>query len=41
MVMVNQDNTKEVEIEQMKADFISMLTHDLKNPLTVIMTSAQ
>ncbi len=41
MVMVNQDITKEVEIEQMKADFISMLTHDLKNPLTVIMTSAQ
>jgi len=41
MVLVNQDITKEVEIEQMKADFISMLTHDMKNPLTVVMTSAQ
>jgi signal transduction histidine kinase len=41
MVLVNQDITHEVEVERMKADFISMLTHDLKNPLTVILTSAQ
>lgn len=41
MVLANQDITKEVEVEQMKADFISMLTHDLKNPLTVIISSSQ
>ncbi len=41
MVIANQDITKEVEVEQMKADFISMLTHDLKNPLTVIISSSQ
>lgn len=40
-VLVNQDITHDVEIEQLKADFISMLSHDLKNPLTVILTSSQ
>ncbi|MBN2289962.1 MAG: PAS domain S-box protein [Candidatus Glassbacteria bacterium] len=36
-VAVFRDVTKDREIERMREDFISMLTHDLKNPLGIIL----
>jgi len=36
-VTVFRDVTRDREIEQMREDFISMLTHDLKNPLGIIL----
>ena len=39
-VTVFRDITREKEIERMREDFISMLTHDLKNPLGIILGSS-
>ncbi|HUU28613.1 MAG TPA: PAS domain-containing sensor histidine kinase [archaeon] len=39
-VTVFRDVTREREIESMREDFISMLTHDLKNPLGIILGSS-
>ncbi|MFC1614238.1 ATP-binding protein [Gemmatimonadota bacterium] len=36
-VTVFRDVTRDREIERMREDFISMLTHDLKNPLGIIL----
>ena len=33
---VGRDVTEQRRIEQMKADFLAMITHDMKNPVTVI-----
>ena len=39
-VTVLRDVTRDREIERMREDFISMLTHDLKNPLGIILGSS-
>jgi len=39
-VTVFRDVTQQREIERMRQDFISMLTHDLKNPLGIIFGSS-
>ena len=39
-VTVFRDVTRDREIERMREDFISMLTHDLKNPLGIIQGSS-
>ena len=39
-VTVLRDMTRDREIERMREDFISMLTHDLKNPLGIILGSS-
>ncbi|OGG04489.1 MAG: hypothetical protein A3F83_13140 [Candidatus Glassbacteria bacterium RIFCSPLOWO2_12_FULL_58_11] len=39
-VTVFRDITREREIERMREDFISMLTHDLRNPLGIIFGSS-
>ena len=36
VVAVQQDISRLKEVEQMKSDFLSMITHDLKSPLTTI-----
>ncbi len=36
VVVVQQDISRLKEVEQMKDDFLSMITHDLKSPLTAI-----
>ena len=39
-VLVFNDITKEKEMEILKADFVSMITHDLKNPLNTIILNS-
>ena len=39
-VLVFNDITKEKEMEKLKADFVSMITHDLKNPLNTIILNS-
>lgn len=36
MAYIFRDITREVEVEQMKADFHSMIAHDLRSPMSVI-----
>jgi PAS domain S-box-containing protein len=33
---IGRDVTEQRQIEQMKADFLAMVTHDMKNPVTII-----
>jgi len=39
-IIVLSDITREKEIERFKADFISMVTHDIKNPLNTIILNS-
>jgi len=39
-ILIFNDITKEKEMEKIKADFISMFTHDLKNPLNTIILNS-
>ena len=40
-ILVFRDITKEKEIEQMKEDFLAIITHDLKSPLASVMGYAE